>query len=283
MKCACSLLSCLVFVCVLPANMAAQEPATAKENGIALARDFLRTLYPGLNGKNYIITLETYLPYDHPADKISFLRMDVGEGAKDWLIGYFGCLSNPPIPEGATPVTPVSPAQQPEGQVTAEPCKPGPKYPKQLLTAGFQFDHEGHLTSFGADGPLIDDRKGDTEVYEIVHAHPEMTYAQVVATMKQHGTKYGPDDKEQFVKDMPWKQLEPFLGNLRIMSVSCPQMDKEPNPVPWVDRWLSPDWTVKAQATKDGTKVPYELRFSHLNGYLTGLLDCRTSPWCNRD
>jgi hypothetical protein len=155
-------------------------------------------------------------------------------------------------------------------------------YPKQFLTTSLQFDKEGRLADFGADGPYINDRKAANEVYEIVHANPKMSYAEIVATLKQHGTKYGPNDKEQFIKDLPLKQLEPFLGKLQIVSVGFHQIDKDPDPKPWVGVW--PDWTVKAQATtKDGAKVPYELHFSHLNGSLIGLLDCRTSPWCNRD
>jgi hypothetical protein len=138
------------------------------------------------------------------------------------------------------------------------------------------------LTSFGADGPYINDHTADNEVYEIVHAHPQITYPEIVAIMKQHGTKYGPDDKEQFVRDLPLKQLEPFLGKLQIVSVGFHEIDKNTDAAPWVGIW--PDWTVKAQATtKDGAKVPYDLHFSHLTGYLTGFLDCRTSPWCNRD
>lgn len=270
----------------LSTNANAQEPSQVQKSEIVWARDFLRALYPPLNGKGYGLTVETYLAYDQPGDKINSLRMDVGEGPKDWLEGHSGgCLSSimPPPPGWPKEMGLPSPTTLPPSP-KEERCKQGPIYPKQSLTAGFQFDEEGHLTSFGADGAFINDRKDDNEVYEIVRAHPEMTYAQVVATMKEHGTRYGPDDREQLLKDLPLKQLAPFLGNLQILSVSCPQMDKGPNEVPWVNRWLTPDWTVKAQTTaKDGTKVPYELRFSHLNGYLTGLLDCRTSPWCHKD
>jgi hypothetical protein len=283
------LVSCLISLCAVTWKAHSKEPPPATRNEIGWAQEFLRASYPGLAGKNYALTVETYLAYDQPGENIERLRMDVGEGPKDWLKGYSGgCLYSItptplPWPKELDPAPP-----PPQSVISPSPrderCKQGPVYPKQFLTAGFQFDKEGRLMDFAADGSFIDDRKAANEVYEIVRAHPEMTYAEVVATMKQHGTKYGPNDKEQFIKDLPLKQLEPFLGKLQIVSVSFPEMDKDPNPVPWVDRWLSPDWTVKAQATtKDGSKVPYELHFSHLNGYLIGLLDCRTSPWCNRD
>jgi hypothetical protein len=279
------------------APLVAQERPHAAKTEIVWAQEFLRALYPGLDGKKYTLTVETYLAYDQPGAPITWLRMDVGEGPKDWLKGYVsGCVNSvvePPFhwpwPKELGPEPPAPPSLQPAVRQQSEAklpedCKSGPMYPKQFLTAGFQFDKEGRLTNFGTGGAFVNDSRADNEVYEFVHAHPQMTYPEIVATMKQHDTKYGPDDKEQFTKDLPLKQLEPFLGKLQIVSVGFHEMDKDPSPVPWTDRWLLSDWTVKAQATtKDGAKVPYEMSFSHLNGYLTGILDCRTSPWCNRN
>jgi hypothetical protein len=145
--------------------------------------------------------------------------MDVGEGPKDFYMGHSGgCAGSVTLPpmgwpqELGTPPPPVF-SSSPQD----ERCKEGPIYPKQFLSTGFQFDKNGKLISFGADGSFIDDRKADTEIYETVKTHPQMSYAQVLATIKQHGTKYGPEDKEQFIKNLPLKQLEPFLGKLQIM------------------------------------------------------------------
>ena len=258
---------------------------------IPWAREFLRALYPNLNGKKYVLTVETYFNYDRPDTAINWLRMDVGEGAKDLVLRYGGgcvdTLSPAPLPgamppEFASPTPPLASSLPSLNQQSENNCSGGAVYPKQFLSVSFQFDREGRLTNFGADGPFINDRKAGNEVYEIVRAHPQMMYAEIVAALKLHGTKYGPDDKEQFVKDLPLKELEQFLGKLQILSVGFHQIDKDPDPTPWIGIW--PDWTVKAEATtKDGAKVPYEMHFSHLNGYLTGLVDCRTSPWCNHE
>lgn len=279
-------ISCLITVCTVTQDISAQEALSTRKSEIVWAQEFLRAIYPGLVGKNYTLTVETYLSFDRLGDKLNWLRMDVGEGPKDFYMGHSGgCASSftaSPLgwpQELGTPPPPVF-SSSPQD----ERCKEGPIYPKQFLSAGFQFDKNGQLISFGADGSDINDRKADTAIYETVKAHPQMSYAQVVATMKQHGTKYGPDDKEQFIKDLPLKQLEPFLGELQIVSVSVSEMTKDPNPVPWTKRWLWPDWTVKIQATTvQGKKVPYELHFNHLGGYLTGLLDCRISPWCSHE
>jgi hypothetical protein len=284
-------LSALCVLLLCPSVIASPQEATPSANDrVAWAQAFLRGLYPGLKEKKLISTVETAVPFDERSPPISWLTLYVGEGFKYWLMGYHGCLTEPPVREGALPgpEPPVSstapPAPQTPSEQLPDVCKPGPMYPKQFLTAGFQFDKDGRLATFGADGPFINDRKADNEAYAIVGAHPQMTYAEVVATLKQHGTKYGPGDRDQLARDLPLKQLEPFLGKLQIDSIDFPHMDEDHNPVPWVDRWLAPDWTVKAHVTtKDGAKVAYELKFSHLNGYLTGLLNCQASPWCNRD
>jgi hypothetical protein len=291
MRCVSILRGSMVFLLFSVAVYGQESPPVTK-NQIAWSQDFLRTMYPGLDGKKYVLTVETYLAYDQPGGLVNWLQMDVGEGAKDWPLGYRGgcagaVIPSPlpwPAPPDLAPPTPSSPQVRPESPSKSRyetDCKPGPIYPKQFLTAGFSFDKIGALVNFGADGEFINDRQADNAVYAIVHAHPEMTYSEIVATLKQHGIKYGPSDKEQFIKDLPLKQLEPFLGELRILSVSFHPLDKDPDPASWIGSW--PNWTVKVQGTtKEGAKVPYEMHFNHLNGYLTGILDCRTSPWCNR-
>jgi hypothetical protein len=49
---------------------------------------------------------------------------------------------------------------------------------------------------YSADGSAINDGAADNKVYELVHDHSNMSGADVVAALKQFGTKYGPDDKE---------------------------------------------------------------------------------------
>src|SRR5437660_4833234 len=93
MKFARTSVSCFAFLFGLAWNVSAQEPSPAPGNKIVWAQEFLRTSYPGLAGKNYGLTLETYLAYDQPSENIKWLRMDVGEGPKDLLKGYSsGCL-----------------------------------------------------------------------------------------------------------------------------------------------------------------------------------------------
>jgi hypothetical protein len=101
MKYARTSVSCFAFLFALVWNVSAQEPSPAPENKIVWAQELLRALYPSLDGKNYTLTVETYLAYDQPGAATTWLRMDVGEGPKDWLKGYSGgCLYSitpPPV------------------------------------------------------------------------------------------------------------------------------------------------------------------------------------------
>ena len=128
------------------------------------------------------------------------------------------------------------------------------------------------MIGFTAEGPVIGDRDADGRFEAFVQAHPDMTDTEIVAARKKFGTKYGPDDKDQFIKDLPLRNLEPFLGKLELLSVenSFPLLKNRDHVGIW------PLWAVQVLATqRDGTKVKYELTFDHFKGDLLGL---RTVP-----
>jgi hypothetical protein len=54
-----------------------------------------------------------------------------------------------------------------------------------------------------------------------------MTQQEVVAELKRFGVKYGPEDKEQFVKDLPLGALERFIGKVELISVSFPPLEED--------------------------------------------------------
>jgi hypothetical protein len=101
-----------------------------------------------------------------------------------------------------------------------------------------------------------------------------MTDAEIAAELKRLGAKYGPDDKEQFVKDLPLKKLEPFLGKLEFVSVSfLPLSENRTELGSW------PYWMVELLATqRDGTKLKYHLAFDHFKGDLLSLTTNPTKP-----
>ena len=250
------------------------------KNYIKIGHEFLRAVYPDLNGKGYAITIETSLAYDGPTSVPNYFMLDVGAGPKFVVIeccvqGYVGgVLPTPPLqwpPElGAAP-TPTPPPPQPIEKRPKFWDAEGRVHPKQYLSTGFQFDNEGHLAGFTASGPEIGNPEADNKLAEIVNTHPKMTDAEIAAELKRLGAKYGPDDKEQFVKDLPLKKLEPFLGKLELISVSfLPLSENRTELGSW------PYWMVELLATqRDGSKLKYHLAFDHFKG---DLLTLATNP-----
>lgn len=268
----------LTALCSWPVVVHAQMSTYPGESYVQVGREFLRTLYPELNGKGYVITLETALPFDDSSRAAKYFMLDVGAGPKFVVLeccigGYVGGafpMPQLPLPPELGYAPPTVPS--PNSQNVDKPPKywdaEGRVHPKQYLSTGFNFDDKGRLMGFTAEGPVIGDRDADNRFEAFVQTHPDMTNAEIVAARKKSGAKYGPDDKDEFIKDLPLRNLEPFLGKLELLSVenSFPLV-KDGNHV-----GLWPQWTVQVLAAqRDGTKVKYELTFDHFKGDLLGL------------
>jgi len=206
----------------------AQSPLPLRGDYYQFGRDFLHSLYPQLDGKHYSMTIESSVAYDDPASQPRWFRLSVGASPKVAVLGccfggYKGEMiapPQPPPPPGAPTPAPKPVPQQPKFKKPQEWDEEGAIHPKQYVTAGFSFDEMGRLVGFGAEGAAINDHVTDNRMYQLLHGHPEITDTQVVATLKQAGMKYGPDDKEGFVKNLPLKKLERFLGKLELLSVT---------------------------------------------------------------
>jgi hypothetical protein len=84
------------------------------------------------------------------------------------------------------------------------------------LSASFRFDFVTHdLRNLLISGPFVDDR-----VYKIskeVDEHAEWSDDEVAARLKAAGAKFGPDDREAFLRALPLKKLEPVTGPLELV------------------------------------------------------------------
>jgi hypothetical protein len=260
----------------------ARPPEKASDDLYRLGQAFLRALYPELNGKRYIVTIESSVPFDDPAPTAYWFMLTVGEGAKFTiksccLGGYMGEIipaPGPPPPEGTPPYTPAPVAPKKPPIRNPDIDERGAEHFRQYLSAGFTFDRQGRLKDFTAEGRAISDREADEKIAEIVSAHPEWTEAQVIAAVKENGTKYGPNDREEFTKNLPFQKLEPFLGRLKLESVSFEPLDDRQT---GMSSW--PTWTVEASAKqKDGSVLHYRMYFDHRDGKLFGLHLIPPSP-----
>jgi hypothetical protein len=257
----------------------AQETAN---DDIRFAREFLRALYPEMTGKGYSLTVETALSYDDLASKPAYLIVDVGAGPKFarlecCLGGVFGGsipLQLPTPPELGPPSPPQAPAPSSLVRPISKDDKKlwdseGRAHWKQYLHAGFGFDQQGRLADFTAEGSALDHGDAGNELRAFVDAHPGISDADIVAKLKQSGVKYGPDDQQEFSKDLPLKKLELFLGKLELLSVGFLPLDEKRDNLD-LDMW--PFWRVRALATrKDGRKVEYEMAFEPWKGDIINL------------
>lgn len=227
----------------------AQEPVPVTKNYVAWASEFLRAMYPNLNGKGYILTLESAFNFDQPGAPLIPRVLYIGEGTEyvsrgDPVGCCFGYMAQPP-----------------------KGFHPGFQHPKQFLRASFDFDGHDRLQSYSAEGSEVGNPEAAWSFTKQWRDQP-LDADSAAAFLKEHtGAKYGPTDVEQFTKDLPLAKLEPFLGKMKVLSVGFPALDRNLNNL---ETW--PWWEVTATAMqKDGSVIRYKLRFEHFKGDLTDI------------
>ena len=255
MKLKSAVVTLLILVAVGNVGGLAQEPIPTTKDYTVWAHEFLRAVYPELSGKKYVMTLETSGGYDYPGVPLQPRLLYVGEGTEFLITGTLGGYVATGPPTGHP--TPLPPGVQ-----------LGPQHPKQVLKASFLFDNYDHLVNFGATGTARFPPESIGPVYEYLHSHPEMTEDEVAAALKKGGVKYGPNDKEQLIKDLPIASLERFLGKIKIVSVKpLPPFEENQDNAPAWGYWA----VIAEVKRRDGTVDKYEIDFDPFNGKLTGL------------
>ena len=141
----------------------AQKTQRIAKTNVERAHEFLRTMYPRLNDKKYFMTIEGGVQYDKPGTPMRWFDVYVGEGPKEWVMGYIGGCEGKPLPfqiplppeiVGQPGLTVPSPKLPPDWLRTD--CKTGPIKPKQFLTAAFRFNDQDFLASFAARPRSLD-------------------------------------------------------------------------------------------------------------------------------
>jgi hypothetical protein len=172
--------------------------------------------------------------------------------------------------------TPTSSSEWSPPILTTGDCEPGPVTPKQFLSAGFYFGAKGRLLQFQASGPATGDASSKAAYAKLTGSGKSYSGAELIAAFKKGGGKYGPDDKEAFVKNLPIAKLEPYLGKLKVISVEFAPFS-EADRSDFNDQM---DWEVKAVVTRhDGTSATYRIRFEQYKGNLVAFGDTSTYPW----
>ncbi len=242
--------------------------AVANTDRVAWAQSFLRAIYPDLNGKNLVATIETYVQYDKPGKPIDYWQLDVGEGTKDVPLGYSaGCLGHI-IRPGDPPEKPLpSPGGRAPEPSQSSDCKPGPIIAKQYVSTGFGFDDDGTLRYYVLGNPSGRDAPKKNEFAALVRSHSDMTETEIADALKKLGAKFGPYDKDALEKKLPLAELSPLIGKLRLISLSFEPLAKNRQTD---ESW--PQWKAKVETISHGhQKLTYEMTFDRFNGDLISM------------
>ena len=76
----------------------------------------------------------------------------------------------------------------------------------------------GRVHEFHAYSDAVHQQQRDL-LHHLVASHAEWSNTQIANALKQAGARFGPDDKEAFVKSLPLNKVERFLGKIKITSV----------------------------------------------------------------
>lgn len=100
---------------------------------------------------------------------------------------------------------------------------------------------------------------------ELVEFHPEWTDAQDVSALLKAGAIYGPNQKEEFLRAIPLRDLENLLGKAAITSAEFEVVPDSEQRWPALLHWvvmLNVNFT-------DGGQATYRLYFEPFKGALT--------------
>jgi len=214
----------------------AATDTTRPDDYVTRARQFLRSLYPGLNGRLRPVIIGNRLvdPLRVSPDNMNLFSMLLF----DFDLGLMG-----------------------------EPVKDAwCEDPPVRTLFGFNWQTaDKELDTLEVYGPLIG---GAAERFAAEAAkHPEWSDAQVATALNEAGAKFGPDHKAEFLRSFPREQLKPFMaGDLEVVSAGF-YFERT------AQMLLPPAWVVQAKwHAFDGRESDCTLVFEPFHGYLTQIL-----------
>lgn len=190
-----------------PGGLGDQRPC----DSFCTAKRLLNVFYPQFHGKDATLNLWTKTSFDEQGP-----------------LGTFQTSISLPVPTKP-------------GVATGEPPEM-----EDHVTAFFQIspgpDGILNMQSIGRDVNQDSVKKLD----ELVASHPEWSDSQVISAVESSGAKYPPSRKQDLIRSLPLRELEPFVGRIRIDSVTFDlRTDGEP-PTPLLD------WSVDFTASTSG-------------------------------
>lgn len=218
------------------------ETSGGHETPLPRAQEFLQAFYPELFGRNLFLDLHITRAVDGAWERFNELRFVV------------------------TPLNPLSEAilNRPWDAKTGKRLAPAQN--PVLLDGEFLFSSSGRIEHMSAVvGDEVHSKENDT-IHQLVESHPEWPEDQEIRALEDAGAKYGPADKERFIRNLPLDRAKGILGQLKIVKVdfNVPNSDHTGN---FAAGTLN--WTVRAEAQlPDGTRTRYAFGFEPFDGRL---------------
>ncbi len=156
----------------------------------------MRQIYPDLTRQLYV-TIRDYNSLDG-SDNFALFGIELDK--PKW--------TPPGVAPGSPP--PVEPNICGEGCICKNP----------VLRGHFGFDGQGEdpeVVMAWMSGPFLTCRWD--AFLKIVRKHHEWTKMQLLNELKSSGAKFGPDQKDAFVRSLPIASLKPFIGEVEVRSV----------------------------------------------------------------
>lgn len=182
---------CSALVFTLAGVLAQGNPPRTSEpkSGVEGVQVFLKALFPELSAKNYVMSIEANGAFDLNWSRLSVLSVYIGRAER----GHRDIVANVPI----------------EKSVVEE---------KPILTGLFEFGQDGIIDSVNIHSPMIlADEKNDA-IRKLVDASRGWSDAKVMDALREAGAKFGPENRDLLMQNIPREALQPFTGPLQTES-----------------------------------------------------------------
>jgi hypothetical protein len=240
------LLTSMLYIVATPSASSQQNLPIHQVTVLTFVHDFLQVFYPELISKGHALKLAVHHPADTTWSEISGVFFTVTpERPPDYGLVISG-------PNGQIPETRPDPDSiLLDGSIWLPPLEHGSRVQQVLTTP--ESAHEQKLTAFR----------------NLVESHPEWSDEHAISALKQAGARFGPDDKDAFLRTLPLDKMERFLGHLKVTSVEFSHLQSGVEHYRTLGRL---DWSVHVEAQfSDGTSSDYQLVFEPFQGKLTML------------
>ena len=208
---------------------------------IRTAQAFLQDFYPELRNMNLEMYLDARGSFEQPWSYLPRLDVVLGDG--------------PPC------------GGRPQG---ASGCEQGGFVPEvnQRLGAHFDFFLDGRIQNVSiVSEDLANQRKND-RLRNLVDHHQDWSDAEVVTALGNAGARFGPNQKDAFLKQLPIDLLGKYVGELRMESAEFELRHDQPGG-PIAELY----WSVRIKAQASGTSNrACGLEFEPFGGKLIALV-----------